>query len=128
MNTIALQGMFLSVKHQSYIYKQKTQYIQVLILVITIKDTFLFDSCGVYYVLMKRKNQIDKKVLPRINLSVPNLLLFLAGLVVLVVGYILLSVGPWDNPVSRSIAPVVLLFGYLVIFPIAIFYRGKRKR
>lgn len=76
--------------------------------------------------LMKRKDHKDRKLLPPTTLGWQNLALFLAGLVVLVIGYILLSVAPWDNPISRSLAPVVLLLGYLVIFPVAIFYRAKR--
>ena len=49
------------------------------------------------------------------------------GLVVMVIGYMLLSVGPWDNPISRTIAPLVLLVAYLIIFPLAILWKGKGK-
>jgi len=53
-----------------------------------------------------------------------SLIWFAVGLVVLVIGYLLLAVGPWDNPISRTIAPMVLLAAYAVIFPIAILLKG----
>jgi len=77
---------------------------------------------------MKAKSSTEKKLLPRIELNRYNLILFLVGLVVLIIGFILMSFGPWDNPLSRSVAPLVLLFGYLVVFPVAIFYRRKSGR
>jgi hypothetical protein len=72
---------------------------------------------------MKRKSSEEKKLLPRIELGRPNLMLFLLGAAILVVGFLLMSIGPWDNPLSRSVAPIVLLFGYLVVFPVAIFFK-----
>ncbi len=77
---------------------------------------------------MKKRDTTKQHLLPPIEFGRRNLVIFLIGVVVLVVGYILLSVGPWDNPLSRSVAPLILLFGYLVIFPVAIFTRGKVKR
>ncbi|MDP8240190.1 MAG: hypothetical protein P9X24_13960 [Candidatus Hatepunaea meridiana] len=74
---------------------------------------------------MKEKKSSENKILSRIELGKSNLILFFAGLVVLAAGFILMSQGPWDNPLSRSVSPLVLLFGYLIVFPIAIFYRGK---
>lgn len=72
---------------------------------------------------MKKKSHIDNQVLPRIVLGKKNLVAFLLGLVVITIGFILLSIGPWDNPLSLSVAPIVLLVGYLVVFPLAIFLR-----
>ncbi|MCF8267547.1 MAG: DUF3098 domain-containing protein [Ignavibacteriales bacterium] len=56
-----------------------------------------------------------------------NYILFGLGLVVLVIGFYLMTFGPFDNPVSLSIAPVVILVSYLIIFPAAIFYTKKQK-
>ncbi|MCF7811855.1 DUF3098 domain-containing protein [bacterium] len=72
---------------------------------------------------MKRKSSEEKKLLPRIELGKPNLILFLVGVAILIIGFLLMSIGPWDNPLSRSVAPIVLLVGYLIVFPAAIFYR-----
>ena len=92
---------------------------------ITIKQAFLLDSYDVYYSIMKRKSSEEKKLLPRIELGRSNLVLFLVGAAILVIGFLLMSIGPWDNPLSRSVAPIVLLVGYLIVFPIAIFYQRK---
>jgi ATP/ADP translocase len=56
-----------------------------------------------------------------------NYILLFAGIVTLIIGYFLLSQGPWDNPVSLSVAPIVLLIAYVVIFPLAIMYKKKNK-
>lgn len=53
--------------------------------------------------------------------------MFGIGFVVLVLGYLALSVGPWDSFLSRTLAPIILLVGYLVIFPLAIFRSAKGK-
>lgn len=44
------------------------------------------------------------------------------GVAVIVVGFVLLAMGmnEWDNPLSVSVAPVVLVIGYCVIIPLAI--------
>jgi len=80
---------------------------------------------ALYYTTMKGKTTHNNGLLPRIDLGRGNLILFLIGLLVLAIGFILMSIGPWDNPLSRSVAPLVLLFGYLIVFPAAIFYRRK---
>ncbi len=48
------------------------------------------------------------------------------GFLILITGFILMDQGPWDNPVSRTISPIVLLIGYLIIFPLAILYRKNK--
>ena len=54
-----------------------------------------------------------------------NYLLLGLGIAVLIIGYFLLSQGPWDNPLSLSVAPIVLLVAYVIIFPLAIMYKKK---
>ncbi len=76
---------------------------------------------------MKRKTYKDTGFLPRIDMGWLNILLFFVGLIILAVGFYMSSIAPWDNPLSRSVAPIVLLFGYLIIFPIAIFLRPGSK-
>jgi hypothetical protein len=64
---------------------------------------------------------------PPLDMSRRNVIIYVIGLVVIVTGYLVLSIGPWDSFWSRSLSPLVLLLGYLVIFPIAIFTRSKKK-
>lgn len=51
-----------------------------------------------------------------------------AGIGVIILGFVLLSLGmnAWDNPMSVSVAPVVLVIGYCVIIPLAIMRAGSR--
>lgn len=44
----------------------------------------------------------------------------------LVVGFILLAQGPVDNPVSKTVAPVVLVLVYCGLIPYAIMAREKK--
>ena len=76
---------------------------------------------------MKTKKIDKKRIIPKLELNTVNLALFIVGLVVLAVGYYLLSKGPWNNPLSLSVAPIVLLIGYLLVFPLAIFFGSRRK-
>ncbi len=55
-----------------------------------------------------------------------NTVLLLTGFGILILGFYLMSFGPWDNPVSLTLSPIVLLIAYLIVFPVTIFYR-KRK-
>ena len=50
------------------------------------------------------------------------------GIVVVIVGFYLLSVGAWNSFSSLVIAPILLVAGYVLIFPLSIFYRKKDKK
>ena len=54
---------------------------------------------------------------------------FLAiGIIVIIVGFYLMSVGTWDSFSSIVISPILLVAGYVLIFPLSIFYRKKDKK
>ncbi|NQT25828.1 hypothetical protein HQ585_10760 [candidate division KSB1 bacterium] len=55
-----------------------------------------------------------------------NYIYFGAGILTLVVGYIALSIGPWDSFWSLTLAPILLVLAYCVIFPVSILYRKKK--
>jgi hypothetical protein len=57
-----------------------------------------------------------------------NIILFLIGMGLLVVGYVLLGQGPADNPVSKTVAPLVLVAVYCVFIPYAILSKTKKER
>ena len=63
---------------------------------------------------------------PPIPIGKRNIQLYIIGLVVMVIGYIVLAIGPWDNPLSRSVAPLILLLAYMVIFPFAVMVKDKQ--
>lgn len=57
-----------------------------------------------------------------------NYLLFGLGFLTLVLGYFLLSSDPWDGFTSLSLAPIVLLIAYIIIFPLSILFINKKKQ
>lgn len=79
---------------------------------------------------MVRKTQ-KKAVKERLGLQFPwrqeNYLLLLLGVVVIVLGFIFLSIGPVNSFWSMNMAPILLVLGYCVIVPVAILYRKREK-
>ncbi|MCU7495910.1 MAG: DUF3098 domain-containing protein [Ignavibacteria bacterium] len=55
-----------------------------------------------------------------------NYYLLILGAVILIAGFFVMSLGKWDNPVSLNLSPILLLIGYLVVLPAAIFFRKKQ--
>lgn len=56
-----------------------------------------------------------------------NLVLTIAAVAIITFGYILMAQGPWDNPVSLTVSPIVLIIAYVVVVPAAILFLGKKK-
>jgi hypothetical protein len=54
-----------------------------------------------------------------------NYYLLFAGIGTIILGFYLMSIGPWNSFVSLVISPVVLVIGYTIILPASIFYRKK---
>lgn len=56
-----------------------------------------------------------------------NYLILLAGIVVIIAGYLFMSMGSWDSFPSLYISPILLVIGYLIIIPISILFRSKEE-
>ena len=54
-----------------------------------------------------------------------NYRIFLAGIIVIIVGYIFMMQGPHDSFWSLHLAPVLLVIGYCVFIPLAILRRPR---
>ena len=54
-----------------------------------------------------------------------NIILIALGVLLLVIGFICLATGPADNPVSLTVAPLILVAAYLVVIPVGILWKGK---
>ncbi|MFA6439646.1 MAG: hypothetical protein WCX28_10095 [Bacteriovoracaceae bacterium] len=72
--------------------------------------------------LTKKKNKQNGIL----SLEKFNYQILLAGVAVIIVGYVALSAKPWDNPIALTVAPILLVLGYCVIIPIGIIYRKKK--
>jgi membrane protein YdbS with pleckstrin-like domain len=76
-----------------------------------------------------QREKADKKKVKRfqtLSLEAINYQIILAGVAVIIAGYVALSAKPWDNPIALTVAPVLLVLGYCVIVPIGIIYRKKK--
>lgn len=72
-----------------------------------------------------------KRALWVLPLMTKNFIYIGIGIGVLLLGFVLLSMGiytGWDNPLSVSVAPVVLVIGYCVVIPWAIMWRPKNEQ
>ncbi|MFH0734613.1 MAG: hypothetical protein V1773_10285 [bacterium] len=56
-----------------------------------------------------------------------NVILTISSIVVITLGFILMSKGPWDNPISLTLSPIVLIIAYVVLIPASILFLGKKK-
>ncbi len=57
-----------------------------------------------------------------------NYRLFLIGILVIIIGYILMMQGPHDSFWSLHLSPIVLIVGYCILLPIALLYRAKKTK
>lgn len=54
-----------------------------------------------------------------------NYLLFAAGILIIITGYIIMAKGEVDSFRALTLAPVLLFLGYIIVIPLALIYRDK---
>tara|TARA_B100000965_G_scaffold365963_1_gene350844 strand:+ start:781 stop:1014 length:234 start_codon:yes stop_codon:yes gene_type:complete len=54
-----------------------------------------------------------------------NYIIFIIGIIILLIGYLLMATGNVNSFQSLSLSPVLLIIGYLILIPAALFYRKK---
>ena len=62
----------------------------------------------------------------KLPFTMKNYLLFAAGIVAIIIGYFLMSIGPHDSVYSLTISPVVLLIGYIVLLPMSVLMKFNK--
>lgn len=75
----------------------------------------------------KKQNKNVKKSPFEIIWGKNNWILFGAGTILLALGYFLMAGGSFQDPVSLTVSPLILLVAYLVIFPLAILKKSKKQ-
>jgi len=55
-----------------------------------------------------------------------NYFLLGLGLLVTILGFYFMTLGPWDSFSSLVISPIILFIAYVIIFPLSIFLRKKK--
>jgi hypothetical protein len=77
----------------------------------------------------KKNVRKPKKIVSPFNIywKKRNFIFLFTGLIVIISGFVLLSLGSWDSFPSLFISPVVLLIGYLIILPASILFTDKNE-
>lgn len=73
-----------------------------------------------------QKRQAQKKG-QGLSLTKTNYLFFGVAMLVLLLGYFSLAQGPADSFWSLTLAPILLVTGYCVLIPLAIFWRPRKQ-
>ena len=68
----------------------------------------------------------DTTRIQKLSFGKRNFYILSIGIVVIFIGFILMSIGPVNSFWSRTLSPIVLLIAYLGIIPYSIFYRPKQ--
>ena len=55
-----------------------------------------------------------------------NYVLFGAGIITIILGYIIMATGDTNSFQSLSLAPILLFIGYIILIPIALLYKKKK--
>ena len=73
----------------------------------------------------KKSRPVAKAAVRKADTSLPfgktNLIIFIAGLVAIILGFITLASG------SETLSPILLVLGYCVAIPVAILWKDKRQ-
>lgn len=60
-------------------------------------------------------------------LNKKNIILIAIGVLLLIIGFFCLATGPAENPVSLTVAPLILVLAYVVVIPFGILFGGKKQ-
>lgn len=54
-----------------------------------------------------------------------NYLFFSAAVLLIIIGFYVMSIGPWDNVTGLVYAPIILFVAYIILLPLSILYRDR---
>ncbi len=57
-----------------------------------------------------------------------NYYLLALGLLVTIIGFYFMTIGPWNSFSSLVISPIILFIAYMIIFPLSIFLRKRTEK
>ena len=86
----------------------------------TIDTSYTIFNC------MLKGKQMQRNVLKITDLS-KNVKVYYAAVAVVILGYIILSIGDAESFTSLTLGPIILVVGYLVVIPFALL-AGVRKK
>ncbi len=78
-------------------------------------------------IMAKERKHKSEPIFGEWDFTRTNYLIFLAGIVVIILAYIIMALGDTNSFQALTLSPVMLVIGYLVIIPLAIVYRPRKK-
>ena len=76
----------------------------------------------------KKKEEKNVHFMEGWTFSKKNYVLGGIGLATIIFGYVIMASGTVNSFQSLTLAPIMLFIGYLIIIPIALIYRDKKKQ
>ncbi|MFA7057780.1 MAG: hypothetical protein WC155_09530 [Candidatus Cloacimonadales bacterium] len=67
---------------------------------------------------------MKNKIYDRLNLSTINFILLAVAIAVIIIGYIVMKYAG-DDLGDKTLSPIILTIGYVVLIPLALFYKKK---
>jgi hypothetical protein len=77
--------------------------------------------------MAKEKKQKHLTIFGKWDFTSTNYLIFLGGIVLIILAYVIMALGDATAFQSVTLAPILLVIGYLVIIPLAIIYKPKKR-
>ena len=75
-----------------------------------------------------KKPAAPKERLLILSVGKTNYIIFAIAVATLIIGYYFLSIGPADSTESLTLAPIILVIGYVILVPLAIVWRKKAQK
>ncbi len=47
------------------------------------------------------------------------------GFAVIILGFFIMSIGPWNSSTALVVSPILLFIGYVLVFPVSILYKKR---
>ena len=73
-----------------------------------------------------KKSEKNLDLFENWTFSKVNYLIFGIGLLFIIAGYLIMATGTVNSVQSLTIAPIILLIGYLILIPLALFYKSRQ--
>ena len=77
--------------------------------------------------MAKRKQDQLPPIFGKWDYSRTNYLIVLGGIIIIVLAYVIMATGETYSFQSLTLAPIMLVIGYLVIIPLAILYKPRKR-
>jgi len=76
--------------------------------------------------MAKDRKQAQAPIFGDWNFTPANYILFLIGIVIIILAYIIMALGTTNSFQALTLAPIMLIIGYLIIIPLAIVYKSRK--